>query len=51
MPGMAEVGAHPGLLQFRGESLNGRYIGTAYIFNRQCGPILHEVSGPVVKTK
>jgi hypothetical protein len=44
--GMMEAGARPGSLLFRGRSLEGRYIGTAYTFDSRCGP--YEVSGPIL---
>ena len=47
-PGMLDAGAHPGSLLFRGEVNNGQYLGTAYIFNLQCGPIPFEVKGPIL---
>jgi hypothetical protein len=46
--GMLEAGARPGLLLFRGVSENGRYTGTAFIFDRHCGQIPYEVSGPIL---
>jgi hypothetical protein len=47
-PGMLDAGARPGSLLFRGEINNGQYLGTAYIFNLQCGPIPFEVKGPIL---
>jgi hypothetical protein len=47
-PGMLEAGARSGSLLFTGRSINGRYVGTAYIFNRQCGQIPYQVSGPIL---
>src|SRR3974377_1602636 len=44
-PGMLGAGARPGSLLFRGEINNGQYLGTAYIFNLQCGPIPFELRG------
>ena len=44
-PGMLEAGARPGSLLFRGRDDNGRYAGTAYIFNPHCGPIPFQVTG------
>lgn len=44
-PGMVDAGAHSGSLLFRGRVENGQYLGTAYIFNPQCGPISFEVKG------
>jgi hypothetical protein len=46
-PGMSEAGARPGSLLFRGQINNGQYSGTAYIFNRHCGPIPFQVKGPI----
>jgi hypothetical protein len=46
--GMLWAGAHPGSLLFTGRSVNGRYVGTAYIFNSRCGQIPYEVSGPIL---
>ena len=43
---MLGVGARPGSLLFRGEIDNGRYSGTAYIFNPDCGQIPFQVKGP-----
>ena len=47
-PGMLDAGARPGSLLFRGEINNGQYLGTAYIFNLQCGPIPFEVKGTIL---
>jgi hypothetical protein len=47
-PGMLDAGVRPGSLLFRGEANNGQYLGTAYIFNLQCGPIPFEVKGPIL---
>jgi hypothetical protein len=44
-PGMAEVGARPGTLLFRGRLDDGQFSGTAYIFNPRCGPIPFQVKG------
>jgi hypothetical protein len=46
--GMLEAGARPGSLLFRGQSIKGAYVGTAYIFNRRCGQFPYEVSGPIL---
>jgi hypothetical protein len=46
--GVSEAGARPGSLLFRGRSINGGYVGTAYIFNRRCGQFPYEVSGPIL---
>jgi hypothetical protein len=47
-PGILEAGAGPGSLLFRGKSINGSYVGTAYIFDRRCGQFPYEVSGPIL---
>jgi hypothetical protein len=47
-PGLAEVGARPGSLLFRGQINDGQYSGTAYIFNPRCGPIPFQVKGRVL---
>jgi hypothetical protein len=47
-PGMLDAGARPGSLLFRGQVINGQYLGTAYIFNLHCGPIPFEVKGPTL---
>lgn len=47
-PGMLEAGARPGALLFRGRSVNGRYIGIAFIFDPRCGQRSYEVSGPIL---
>ena len=47
-PGMLEAGARPGALLFRGRSVNGRYIGIAFIFDSRCGQRSYEVSGPIL---
>lgn len=46
--GMLDAGAHPGSLLFRGEIDNGKYSGTAYIFNRHCGQIPFQVEGSIL---
>ena len=46
--GMLDAGAHEGSLLFRGESKNGRYEGTAYLFDRRCGPTPYRVSGSIL---
>lgn len=46
--GMLDAGARPGSVLFRGEIVNGEYLGTAYIFNPHCGPIPFEVKGSVL---
>jgi hypothetical protein len=45
---IAEAGARPGALLFRGTVANGQFAGTAYIFDRHCGPLPYPVSGPIV---
>jgi hypothetical protein len=45
---MLEAGARPGALLFRGRSVNGRYIGIAFIFDTRCGQRSYEVSGPIL---
>ena len=47
-PGMLQAGARSGSLLFTGRSISGRYRGTAYIFNRECGQIPYPVSGPIL---
>jgi hypothetical protein len=48
-PGMLEAGARPGSLLFTGKSIDGRYVGTAYLFNPNCGgQIPYQVSGPIL---
>jgi hypothetical protein len=47
-PGMIEAGARAGSLLFRGKSINGRYIGTAFIFDGRCGQVPYDVSGPIL---
>src|SRR5690348_8308748 len=47
-PGMLDAGARPGSLLFRGQVNNGQYLGTAYIFNPQCGVIPFEAKGPIL---
>jgi hypothetical protein len=45
---MLQAGARSGPLLFIGRSIDGRYVGTAYIFNRECGQIPYQVSGPIL---
>jgi hypothetical protein len=46
--GMLEAGARPGSLLFHGRSINGRYSGVAFIFDRRCGQVPYQVSGPIL---
>jgi hypothetical protein len=46
--GMVEAGARPGALLFRGTVANGQFVGTAFIFDRRCGPLPYPVSGPIL---
>jgi uncharacterized protein len=46
--GMLEAGARPDSLLFRGKTANGQYSGTAFFFNRRCGTIPYQVSGPIL---
>jgi hypothetical protein len=46
--GMLEAGAHAGSLLFQGNAENGRYVGTAYIFHRNCEQFPYQVSGPIL---
>lgn len=45
--GLNTVGVQPGSLLFRGVYSTGNYAGTAFRFNKQCGPLPYQVSGPV----
>lgn len=49
--GMRDVGVKPGTVLFEGEIVKDqggeRYEGTAYIFNKECGPIAYKAGGPV----
>jgi hypothetical protein len=47
-PGMLRAGAHPGSLLFSGKAVDGKYVGTAYIFNPYCGAIPYEVNGSIL---
>jgi hypothetical protein len=47
-PNMIENGVRPGTLLFSGKASNLEYVGTAYIFNRQCGAFPYAVSGPIL---
>jgi hypothetical protein len=43
--GLLDSGVREGSLLFRGELNNGRYDGTAYLFDRRCGARPYHVSG------
>ena len=45
---MLQAGALPGALLFRGYTASGKYFGTAFIFDRDCGQIPYQVSGPIL---
>ncbi|MEL6298870.1 MAG: hypothetical protein AAFQ45_09905 [Pseudomonadota bacterium] len=45
--GLKSVGVKPGTLLFEGRRTGGRYLGTAYVFTRNCGPKPFDVSGEV----
>jgi hypothetical protein len=45
---MLRAGARPGSLSFAGESIDQQYVGTAFIFNPNCGQIPYQVSGPIL---
>jgi len=47
-PGMLDVGARPDSLLFRGQIKDGRFSGTAYIFNLHCGQVPFDVKGPIL---
>ena len=47
-PGLVEAGVRPGSLLFRGQSVRGRYLGTAVIFKGRCGRYSYPVSGPII---
>src|SRR5215471_17447035 len=47
-PGMLEAGAHPDSLLFKGQIDDGQILGTAYIFNAQCGAVPFDVKGPIL---
>ncbi len=44
---MAAVGVVSGTMLFDGHAEGNKYIGTAYVFYRNCGAIPYEVSGPI----
>jgi hypothetical protein len=45
--GLTKVGVAPGMLLFSGRRSGKSYSGTAYIFNKRCGPVAYQVSGVV----
>ena len=45
--GLQRVGVTAGTVLFDGERAGNGYSGTAYIFNKRCGPQAYAVSGPV----
>lgn len=45
--GLTKVGVTPGTLLFSGRRSGKSYSGTAYIFNKRCGPVAYQVSGMV----
>lgn len=45
--GLTKVGVTPGTLLFSGQRSGKSYSGTAYIFNKRCGPVAYQVSGKV----
>lgn len=47
-PGMQRAGAKEDDLLFEGTSDGKSYIGTAIIFNAQCGSASYRVSGPIL---
>jgi hypothetical protein len=42
---MAEIGVRPGTILVQGYETNGRWFGTAYLFNWDCDPIPYRVEG------
>lgn len=46
-PGMKAVGVRRGTLLFKGRIEGMRYIGEAYVFSSQCGPMAYPVEGEV----
>jgi hypothetical protein len=46
--GMVQAGARKGSLVFSGVVKANRYIGSAFIYNPQCGTFPYQVSGPIV---
>ncbi|MBU2583444.1 MAG: hypothetical protein KJ622_17175 [Alphaproteobacteria bacterium] len=47
--GLERAGINQCDVVFEGEKQGDSYVGTAYVFSRDCGPIGHPVSGPVTK--
>jgi len=47
-PGMLEAGAHPDSLLFRGQTNDGQFSGTAYLFNAHCGQVPFAVKGSIL---
>jgi hypothetical protein len=46
--GMRAAGAGSGDIVFRGQVVGSQYVGTAFIFSRDCGPTPYRVAGPIV---
>jgi clan AA aspartic protease (TIGR02281 family) len=46
--GMIEAGARRGSLLFQGVSVGGQYVGTAFLYNANCGTLPYKVSGPIL---
>jgi hypothetical protein len=46
--GMVEAGARPDSLLFEGQSEDGAYSGTAYIFDARCERVPYQVRGPIL---
>jgi hypothetical protein len=47
--GLSFVGVKSGTLLFSGRRTGKTYSGTAYIFNKHCGPVAYEVAGRVAE--
>ena len=47
-PALKPFGVTPDTLAFRGVSRNGEYVGTAFTFSRECGPLSFPVRGPIL---
>lgn len=45
--GLDHVGVRPGTLLFSGKRSGSTYSGTAFIFNKHCGPLAYQVAGEV----